>query len=159
KAWQAAHGLVADGVVGGGTRAKIGNVTTMSGDMMASPLELRSSSPLPGIVPMMAPTSNVDPRRALAARTASMLFHSKDQIGTEDRELVRKFQETENVKATGMYGPSTALALIKYGLVPPKPFYWSKQGAKRAKHNYRTILLAKAAADPQRSDEWAVAAM
>lgn len=163
KAWQSARGLTPDGIVGAGSRAKInpsyiqstGLISTMSGDVQ--PLELMSSTPLPGIVPHMDPLPDVNPARALAARTCVMLFNTRP--GAEDRELVEQFQALTGAKETGLYTAGTALKFVQFGLVPPKPFYWSKKGASRSKRQYRDILLAKAAQDPARHDEWAAAAL
>lgn len=157
KAWQAARGLTADGVVGAGTRGKINQGTTTFAGEPALALELLPSTPLPGIVPYMDPTQAVDPRRALAARTCVMLYNSRP--GSEDKALVTEFQELTGAKPTGLYTAGTAVMFIQFGLVPPMPFYWAKKGVARSKLNYRNVLLAKAASDPARHDEWAAAAM
>lgn len=153
KAWQTAKKLAADGKVGPGTRAAIvggSKLTVIAG-------ELGWHTPLPGLLAPMAPRDVVAPDRSLASKTAAMLLNSKP--GTEDRRLVQQFQKQEGVHATGYYGPGTALALARYGLVPPKPFYWSTSGTSHIKRNYRKKLLQLAAQDPQRADEWTSAAL
>lgn len=106
-------------------------------------------------------------QRLLAGKTALML--SKTSKGREDKGLVTAFQQQEldlnhppggafgsvPSKADGLYGPKSALELARhYGIVPPKPFYWSAADWLNQKKNYRTEMARFAAVDPQRADEW-----
>ena len=110
------------------------------------------------------PTAN---QRLLAGKTALML--SRSAKGSEDKGLVTAFQQQEldlrhapggafgpNPSiADGMFGPKTALDLARfYGIVPPKPLYWSKANWLNDKKNYRAEMARFAAVDPQRADEW-----
>lgn len=119
---------------------------------------------VPGVPVTPAPSAAaaVDPRQMLAAKTALMLTNSSK--GNEDKELVRLFQVQEQDAGRymgsldGLYGPKTALPLLHYGIVPPKPFYWPKKATEQAKQDYRRALLQMAQRDPPRADEWTAAA-
>lgn len=114
------------------------------------------ASPLPGIVPPMAPTP-IPPEQALASRLAFEM--STKPRGEEDRQLVQLFQAKENLKTSGMYNASTAAVLAeKYGIVPPSPRYWTDSHTRKSKANYRAMLLRHAESDPQRREEWEQAA-
>jgi peptidoglycan hydrolase-like protein with peptidoglycan-binding domain len=158
KKWQSLHRLVADGIVGPGTvaalRAAPGTVK-VAGDPAAARFAL--DSPLPGLIPDAAPPLvDVSHDRSLAARLALHLHCSIP--GGEDRGLVESFQRLLGLNPTGAYGPGTARALMRYGLVPAKPYYWPSQASQREKSNYRQALLREAARDPQRAPEWSAAA-
>ena len=162
--------LTVDGIVGPASIKRAGEArimatgpATFTGDLFAgfgddqrgmifAPPEPLPDSPLPGFVPEMAPTPP-DPRRALAARLAHNLITAPR--GGEDRTLVARFQLQEALKPTGFYGPATALALAqRYGIVPPKPLYWTESRTSRSKANYRDALRALGERDPQRIEEW-----
>jgi peptidoglycan hydrolase-like protein with peptidoglycan-binding domain len=154
KAWQAARKLVADGIVGSGAVAAL---------RAAPPVNVRvagdfaTASPLPGIIPDAAPPLvDVSADQSLAAQLALHLHTSIP--GSEDRDLVEQFQRALGLNPTGAYGPGTARALMRYGLLPPKPFYWPSQQSQREKANYRQALLREAARDPVRAREWTAAA-
>lgn len=108
-----------------------------------------------------------DARKQLALDVARMLTTSKK--GSEDRALVEKFQRSENQKRVldgrenglnpdGRYGLTTAYALSEYGLVPPKPMYWGKDGdwasVGKEKTEWKNWCLANATKDPARAAEW-----
>jgi hypothetical protein len=60
----------------------------------------------------------------------------------------------------GLYGPKSALALANdQQIVPPKPLYYAKKDPKAARDAYVSALLAYAAKDPQRREEWQAAAV
>lgn len=122
---------------------------------LQAPAYPQPASPLPGIVPPMAP-KDIDPQMGLAARVAANLFSTA--TGQEDRSLVQLFQAQRGMKASGYYGPETAWGLAAFGIVPPKPRYWVKSGTTKAKRNYKKALLELAAKDPQRAEEWRAAA-
>jgi len=122
------------------------------GDVMFAPSAPRPDSPLPGIIPLMAPVEP-DPSRALAARLTHMLITAPR--GREDRTLVMLFQSREGLRPTGYYGPATALVLAqRYGIVPPKPIHWSESRTSKSKANYRDALRLLGERDPQRVEEW-----
>jgi hypothetical protein len=158
-----------DGIVGPATIARMAVASTgpgpgviisgesaFAGDVWSAPSIPQADSPLPGFVPAMMP-QGVDSRRALAACIAQMLTHTEP--GREDRDMVKVFQMQEGQKASGYYNPATAAALAaRYGIVPPKPFYWPKTATGKSKSNYRAQLAALAVKDPQRAEEWQRAA-
>lgn len=150
--------LDADGVVGPKTVARAaearvisGGPSTFSGEEMFG-FDPQPDTPLPGVIPPMQPTPP-NPRRALASRLLNHL--SMAPAGGEDRTLVMLYQQQEGLKPTGFYGPAVAISLARsYGLVPPKPLYWTESRTGKSKSNYRDTLRAIAAADPQRAEEW-----
>lgn len=162
KAFQKNAGIGVDGKVGPGTLqalAKAGAVR-MQGDEMfgydVAPPFPQPGSPLPGLIPPMLPP-DPEPRKALAARVSLMLYGAP--ADREDRTLIANFQSQEGLKPSGFYGPATAEKLaIVYGIVPPKPRFWSKKHKAQAKANYRQMLAELGAQDPQRVEEWKQAA-
>ncbi len=108
---------------------------------VAAPTAPTLPSPFPG-----------GPNPHLAQRTAEHLRTHKRY--KEDRTLVRLFQQTEGLKNDGLYGVMTALALAKYGIVPPKPFYYSRTKAAQQKRDYAAALAQYALRDPTRSTQW-----
>lgn len=122
------------------------------GALMAPPM---AATPLPGVMPLMMPDP-IDPRFELAARLYDNLLRTG--TGAEDRNLVQLFQAQQGLRASGYYQPGTALALARLGIVPPVPRYWPSTGRGKAKRNYQRELLQFAARDPQRKEEWEIAA-
>lgn len=125
---------------------------------------------LPEVVITAEPQPQNQAAKLLAGRTAIMLKQSAK--GNEDKGLVTAFQQQEldlghgpggpfgtvPSKADGLFGPKTALSLARfYGIVPPKPLYWSKANWLTDKKNYRTEMARFAAVDPPRADEWLTA--
>jgi peptidoglycan hydrolase-like protein with peptidoglycan-binding domain len=159
KAWQLANKVSpADGVVGPDVRKAIVLVkkATVSGFAAPTPWrELRPTAPLPGME-LQVPTEQVPPERALAAKLAHNLFFSGE--GSEDKALLRLFQEVNGLQATGAYGPSTGEALIAYGLIPPHPRAWPSKGSTRVRARYVATLREQARRDPSRAREWNAAA-
>lgn len=152
--------LTVDGKVGPATVARA-NVAKVGPSPATAPASPQPATPLFGAIPAMAP-AEPSPKRALAARLTHALFSAEEQglpLGSEDTSLVRLFQATEGQKASGFYGPGTAVVLAgRYGIVPPKPLYWPSTGTTRSKQNYREQLASFAAMDPQRAEEWIRAA-
>lgn len=64
----------------------------------------------------------------------------------ENRTLVKTYQAQEKLTADGLYGVQTGLTLIKYDIIPPKPFYFSKDPVKTAaaKKLWTTTITAQA---------------
>lgn len=119
--------------------------------------------------PMAAPVTTTTPPanagKALAADLAKALRAGKKGTASEPKALVQAFQRQENLaKKDGSYGYETALALAdRYAIVPTKPMYWGEKGGAydlvaKQKQAYSAHLLALAATDPQRADEWKSAA-
>lgn len=121
----------------------------------ASPIPL-AASPLPGVIPPMSPQP-LDPRVQLAARLLDNL-HGNPAAGSEDRMLVQQFQASRGIRASGYYNPSTAIELARCGFIPPAPRYWPTQGRSKARRNYQNALREFAKGDPQRREEWHLAA-
>ncbi len=123
--------------------------------------------PEPAPVPMPAVTAQPLANAAgkqLAADLAKALLTAKKGTASEPRALVQAFQTQERLSKTdGSYGAETALALAdRYGIVPPKPFYWGKKGGPpnlpaQEKAAYSAHMLVLKSQDPQRADEWQAA--
>lgn len=158
--------LDVDGVVGPATvrraaeaRIMPGAPAAFTGDFFGddsgvwlAPSVPRADTPLPGVIPPMAPQPPA-PDRALAARLVHMLLSAPR--GAEDRTLVARFQSENGLRATGYYGPSVAIVLAqRFGIIPPKPFYWTESRTGKSKSNYRDALRLIGERDPQRVEEW-----
>lgn len=118
----------------------------------------------PSAAPQL-PSAPQAPGAPLAQQLNLALKYAKKGQKTEPIALVRQFQVAEGLAssvtaADGRYGTAIADRLVnKYDLVPTQPpMYWG------LKNNYASIapdkakyvgwLQAKAAAEPQRRDEW-----
>lgn len=113
-----------------------------------------SSSPpstSPGTPAAPGPVS--DAKQLLAAAVANSIT-----TGKPDVQKLRLFQTQEGLTPDGVYGPKTATALIKYGIVPPTPTAWPKANAAAAKSAYVGLLKLQADKDPLRREEWLQAA-
>jgi peptidoglycan hydrolase-like protein with peptidoglycan-binding domain len=158
--------LTVDGKVGPATVARAAEARIMSsgpasfaGDYFGDdsgplnvPGEPIADTPLPGLMAPMQPVAP-SPRRALAARVYNMLELAPK--GGEDRTLVALYQSQEGLKPTGYYGPATALSLARsYGIVPPRPLYWTESRTRASKGNYRDAMRLFGEKDPQRVEEW-----
>jgi len=97
-----------------------------------------------------------DVRQLQAGQLALSLVGRR--AGTEDRKKVAKYQAVNQLKADGLYGPSTALSLAGFGIVPPTPFYWPRSNPIGAKRMYKQALLARGQGDSPRRQEWDAAA-
>lgn len=113
--------------------------------------------------PAQSTAPSGSPERELAGQVA-MAMRNVKKGKDEPRDLVSTFQIQERLtRQDGSYGSETALAVAKYGIVPPKPLYWGKKGGDyntlvKDKNNYKLKILGYAASDPQRRDEWTAAA-
>lgn len=78
----------------------------------------------------------------------------------EDRALVEQYQYQEGLTADGMYGVGTGLSVVKYGIVPARPYYFSSNTSKTAadKEEWKRVMLQMASSDPARAAEWRYAA-
>jgi peptidoglycan hydrolase-like protein with peptidoglycan-binding domain len=130
KAWQLTQGLAVDGVIGPAGRARIAQQLHSGGSIAG---ELAEPEPAPDV----------------AELAASLVAHLRGTAaGREDRSLVEAFQRAMHLNATGAYGPGTAEALIAFGYVPPRPFYWPQKGSDAARSRYRLALRTRAKTDP-----------
>lgn len=119
------------------------------------PARPKAWSPAPGLIGEMEPEIDVNRGRLIAQR---LVREMEKPRGEEDRDVVRAFQVANGLKASGNYTPATAMALaVKFGLVPPAP-YWPKNGRVKARKNYVGLLRQLAERDPQRAEEWQLAA-
>jgi len=155
QAWQTAHKLAPDGVVGKGTRGALGPLELIAGEGLGVVDVSRKLPPEVAAV-LQAPIENVVPgpiaHHTLARALVEHLRAAPD--GHEDRELIERFQRQVGLNATGAYGPATARAIADFGLVPPKPRIWPAKKNLRAKVTYRSALRTLAAKDPARASEW-----
>ena len=79
--------------------------------------------------------------------------------GTEDKALVTAFQRTTGATADGLYGPNTGLKVAELGIVPSRPFYFSKNASRAlaSKTAWTDYMEDRAASDPARAAEWLAA--
>jgi hypothetical protein len=112
-----------------------------------------------------APTAPPVGEKRLLAGKVALAMKTAVKGKNEPRTLVMQFQNQEGLpRKDGSYGSETALSLAKtYQIVPPKPLYWGAKGGTydtlvKDKASYKSQLLAIAKSDPQRADEWTLAA-
>ncbi len=130
--------------------------------------EVSETKPVKLVKVVKAPNRN-DPNypRALAGRVA-LAFQgaTPGNEGPTAQALLKEYQAQETVRRfyqgniDGLYGPKSALSLANdHRIVPPPPLYYSRKDPKGARDAYVTALLALAAKDPQRREEWQAAAV
>lgn len=95
-------------------------------------------------IPVSLPTEAVpEPKTEQQKLAEALAAHIETTTrGSENKQLVRRFQEGEGGAAgniDGLYGPKTAKALGKYVVPPPTPLYWP-----------RSVPLAQSKADWQK---------
>ncbi len=98
--------------------------------------------------------SKIDVAQRMAANLAAK------KPWAEDQKLVKQFQAQEGLGTDGLYGPGTATRLgQQYGIIPPKPYYWSKVAANvpKQKADYRAAMTALSVQDPVRAAQWLAA--
>lgn len=95
-----------------------------------------------------------DPHRAFAQLlTDHLKSHPR---GSEDRDMVQKFQDAEKLNRDGRYGPGAASRILqRYGIIPVPPYYWSKgaQGREQ-KRKFIAFVRKYASGDQERADQY-----
>ena len=112
--------------------------------------------PAPAPLPQGVPITSEQQRRLAVAQTMAMNLRNTSRYH-EDQSLVREFQQQEAPAAgavDGLYGQKTGLALIKYGIVPPRPRYWSSKTMKTDKANWTARMVRESQSDPARAADW-----
>jgi putative chitinase len=127
KAWQSAHGLTADGIVGDGTWGKLFGTTTLTAPVAAAPITNSGNlklSKLKGHIPDAVIAMIPDTAAKFAINTPLRLAHFLAQCGHESGGF-RATQENLNYSAKGLMGifkkyfPTSALA-AQYERKPEK---------------------------------------
>lgn len=74
----------------------------------------------------------------------------------ERKDMVKAYQMQEGLSPDGEYGVNTGLSMLKYNVVPAKPYYFSGDKAKTraAKQQWTAELTRKAQEDPARRALW-----
>jgi murein L,D-transpeptidase YcbB/YkuD len=116
------------------------------------PVVVPSATPLPAGSSVTAEQQ----RRFGVAQSAAMNLRNTSRYH-EDKNLVKAFQAQEGLKTDGLYGPKSALAIADYGIVPPRPRYWTSKTMKADKAEYAKALLVYAQNDPSRAADWTAA--
>ena len=127
KAWQSAHGLTADGIVGDGTWGKLFGTTTSAAPVAAAPIANSGNlklSKLKGHIPDAVIAMIPDTAAKFSINTPLRLAHFLAQCGHESGGF-RATQENLNYSAKGLMGifkkyfPTSALA-AQYERKPEK---------------------------------------
>ena len=127
KAWQSAHGLTADGIVGDGTWGKLFGTTTPAAPVVAAPIANSGNlklSNLKGHIPDAVIAMIPDTAAKFAINTPLRLAHFLAQCGHESGGF-RATQENLNYSAKGLMGifkkyfPNASLA-AQYERKPAK---------------------------------------
>lgn len=162
-------GTPSAGTAGGGEREPDFTIPRIPGvSEQPIPVRLPAGFQLPGALPgapqpvLTSPAwPGTDPVKVDLANRMNIMLASKKPY-TEDTALVKQFQSQESLSPVdGLYGPGTATRLAQqYGIVPTKPYYWSKTASKvpAQKAEYRAAMLALATRDPGRAADWQAAA-
>ena len=104
-----------------------------------------------------------DPKKLLAVEVTQHLgvgpLTGEVRRGYEDKELVKSFQRATGATADGLYGPGTGGKVAALGVVPSRPFYFSRYAdkARRDKIAWTESMKGFAAADPARGAAWLAA--
>lgn len=152
------------GALGGaGTRP----ATTSPGQPVVAPSSALPNPPLvvlppiisPSSVPLPAgvPVSSAQTQRLQVAQVMAVDLRNSSRY-KENQVLVRRFQEQEgNLVVDGKYGPKSALALARLGVIPPRPRYWSRKTVQVDKQQYAAEMMSRAATDTARQADWTAA--
>jgi len=73
----------------------------------------------------------------------------------ENKAKVGRLQAKIGVSADGSYGPGTASAVGRLGVVPVPPFYWTKSKWQAQKRDYKNLIASLAGQFPDK--DWAPA--
>lgn len=120
--------------------------------VVVPPVVSPSSVPLPAGVQV----SSVDAQRMQVAQAMAVDLRNTSRY-KENKVLVSRFQEQEGLKADGLYGPKSGLALAKLGIIPPRPRYWAKKTVQVDKQQYAAEMTSRAITDPARAADWTAA--
>lgn len=149
---------------------KTANEIEAENQMARTSAELMPTAPVASVAPppvvtstgaiqpaqVVSPGTPASAKQVLAAKVSLNLHNTA--AGRENKTLVKEFQTQEGLVADGIYGPKSAIAFIKYGIVPETPRSWPKADAATAKAAYAAVLRTQAASDPTRAEEWLRAA-
>lgn len=116
------------------------------------PVVVPSSVPLP-------PGSSITSEQQKRFNTAQVMAVDLRNTSRyrENTNLVKAFQAQEGLAVDGKYGPKSALAVAEYGIVPPRPRYWTSKTMKANKAEYSAAMLVYAKNDPARAADWTAA--
>lgn len=100
-----------------------------------------------------------DPVRAKALELTNYLTSIGGLAGRykENRAIVSQYQTAEGLAADGKYGPGSATRVLKHGIVPVVPYYWSPKGAtyvSQQKMAFITEVKKAKAQDPSRAAQY-----
>jgi hypothetical protein len=113
---------------------------------------------MPSTVPLPAGESiSAEQQKRLAVAQAAAMNLRNTSRYQESKTLIKTFQAQEGLVIDGLYGPKSALAMARYGVVPPRPRYWSSKTMKADKVSYSAAMLGYAATDPTRAADWTAA--
>jgi hypothetical protein len=138
--------------------AAVPNPPFSGGGVTLPPIIIPSSVPLPAGV-SLTPESQ---KRLAVAQAVAMNLRNTSRY-QEDKTLMKAFQTQEQAigkyvgTIDGLYGPKSGYALAGYGVVPPRPRYWSTKTVKVDKPQWTAKMLAFAASDPSRAADWTAA--
>lgn len=107
------------------------------------------------VPPVAATPVSADPRVGAAESLANHLRATGRY--REDKDRVKAFQVMMGLEpADGQYGVSTAIAIGQLGVIPAKPFYYSRNPSttSRMKAQWRGFCLDKQTSDPAHSAQW-----
>lgn len=71
-----------------------------------------------------------------------------------DDPTVHAWQAQEGLKPDGFYGPKTGTRIAAYRVVPPKPWYWPKEGTAKALRDWKALMKQRAQENPDNAAAW-----